>query len=399
MTQVVVTGIGAVTPLGVGARTLHERWLAGQSGIEDGEGKASEYEPKEHLSIKEARRADRFTQFAMVAGDEALAEAGWSDELPYDPTRIACIIGTGIGGIGTLEHNHDVLRDSGPKKVSPLVGAAHDEQRRAGRAVDALRPARPRYGIVSACAAGAHAIGNVREPDPVGHGRRRRHRRLRGGADAAVQGRLRRAGRAVRARHLAPVRRPPRRLRDGRGRRGARARGRREGEGARRDDPRRRSGATAPRRTPTTSPPRSPRAAARRRRSRRRSRPPASSRRTSTTSTPTAPRRRSTTAPRRRRSSWRSATTRARSRSPRPSRRSGTCSARPARSRPSPPSSPCATGWPRPRWAGRSRRRAWTSTTCPNEAQPLKVNGRPAIALSNAFGFGGHNAVLCLEAA
>ena len=121
MTQVVVTGIGAVTPLGVGARTLHERWLAGQSGIEDGEGKAGEYEPKEHLSIKEARRADRFTQFAMVAGDEALAEAGWSDELPYDPTRIACIIGTGIGGIGTLEHNFGVLRDSGPQKVSPLA--------------------------------------------------------------------------------------------------------------------------------------------------------------------------------------------------------------------------------------------------------------------------------------
>ena len=111
MTQVVVTGIGAVTPLGVGARTLYERWLAGQSGIEDGEGVASEYEPKEHLSVKEARRADRFTQFAMVAGDEALGEAGWSDELPYDSTRIACIIGTGIGGIGTLEHNHDVLRD------------------------------------------------------------------------------------------------------------------------------------------------------------------------------------------------------------------------------------------------------------------------------------------------
>ena len=159
MTQVVVTGIGAVTPLGVGARTLHERWLAGQSGIEDGEGKASEYEPKEHLSVKEARRADRFTQFAMVAGDEALAEAGWSDELPYDSTRIACIIGTGIGGIGTLEHNHDVLRDSGPNKVSPLAVPLMMSNAAPGALSMRYRLRGHSYGIVSACAAGAHAIG------------------------------------------------------------------------------------------------------------------------------------------------------------------------------------------------------------------------------------------------
>ena len=82
--EVVVTGIGAVTPLGVGARTLHERWCAGASGIESGEGAASEFEPTDHLSVKEVRRADRFTQFAMVAGDEAVAEAGWDGELPYD---------------------------------------------------------------------------------------------------------------------------------------------------------------------------------------------------------------------------------------------------------------------------------------------------------------------------
>ena len=100
MTQVVVTGIGAVTPLGVGARTLHERWLAGQSGIEDGEGKASEYDPKEHLSVKEARRADRSTQLAIAAGEEALADAGWGEGLPYDPELIGCVLGTGIGGIG-----------------------------------------------------------------------------------------------------------------------------------------------------------------------------------------------------------------------------------------------------------------------------------------------------------
>ena len=199
MTQVVVTGIGAVTPLGVGARTLHERWLAGQSGIEDGEGVASEYEPKEHLSVKEARRADRFTQFAMVAGDEALAEAGWSDELPYDSTRIACIIGTGIGGIGTLEHNHDVLRDSGPKKVSPLSVPLMMSNAAPGALSMRYGLRGHSYGIVSACAAGAHAIGNSANLIQMGDGRRRRHRRLRGRADAAVQGRVRGARRAVRA--------------------------------------------------------------------------------------------------------------------------------------------------------------------------------------------------------
>ena len=161
MTQVVVTGIGAVTPLGVGARTLYERWLAGQSGIEDGEGVATEYEPKEHLSVKEARRADRFTQFAMVAGDEALAEAGWSDELPYDSTRVACIIGTGIGGIGTLEHNHDVLRDSGPKKVSPLAVPLMMSNAAPGALSMRYKLRGHSYGIVSACAAGAHAIGTA----------------------------------------------------------------------------------------------------------------------------------------------------------------------------------------------------------------------------------------------
>ena len=94
--NVVITGVGAVTPLGVGARTLHERWSAGQSGIEDGYGRATEFEPKEHLSIKEVRRADRFTQFALIASDEAFKEAGWDgDDPPYDPRRVGCIVGTG----------------------------------------------------------------------------------------------------------------------------------------------------------------------------------------------------------------------------------------------------------------------------------------------------------------
>src|SRR5215217_5988213 len=118
--NVVITGMGAVTPLGIGARTLYERWLAGQSGIEDGQGAATEFEPTDHLSIKEARRADRFTQFAIVSGDEALSEAGWKDELPYEAERIASILGTGIGGIGTLERGKEILMEEGAKKVPPL---------------------------------------------------------------------------------------------------------------------------------------------------------------------------------------------------------------------------------------------------------------------------------------
>src|ERR1700761_877626 len=120
--EVVITGVGAVSALGVGARTLHERWSAGVVGIEDGKGAATEFDPTEHLSVKEVRRADRFTQFALVAGDEALTEAGWDfkGELPYPTEKIASILGTGIGGIGTLERGKELLMEGGPKKVPPL---------------------------------------------------------------------------------------------------------------------------------------------------------------------------------------------------------------------------------------------------------------------------------------
>ena len=109
--DVVVTGIGAVTPLGVGAQTLIERWAAGESGIEDGFGRCLDFDPLDFLSKKEARRADRFTQLGLAASDAALADAGWGAGLPYDADRIGCVIGTGIGGIGTMEDQHDTLRD------------------------------------------------------------------------------------------------------------------------------------------------------------------------------------------------------------------------------------------------------------------------------------------------
>jgi 3-oxoacyl-[acyl-carrier-protein] synthase II len=161
--EVVVTGLGAVTPLGVGARTLHERWIAGTSGIEDGEGACTEFEPTDHLTVKEVRRADRFTQMALVSSDEALAEAGWDGELPYEASRVGSIIGTGIGGIGTLTHNHEVLLEQGPGKVSPLAIPLMMGNAGSGAVAMRHKLKGPSFAPLSACAAGAHAIGEAVE--------------------------------------------------------------------------------------------------------------------------------------------------------------------------------------------------------------------------------------------
>jgi 3-oxoacyl-[acyl-carrier-protein] synthase II len=160
--EVVITGVGAVTPLGVGARTLHERWSAGVVGIEDGRGRASEFEPTDHLSVKEVRRADRFTQFALVAGDEALAEAGWSDELPYEHDRIASVLGTGIGGIGTLERGKELLIEFGEKKVPPLSVPLMMSNAAAAAVSMRFKLLGPCHGVVSACSGGADAIGTAK---------------------------------------------------------------------------------------------------------------------------------------------------------------------------------------------------------------------------------------------
>ncbi len=157
--SVVITGVGAVTPLGVGARTLHERWSAGRSGIEDGLGRCDEFEAKEHLSVKEVRRSDRFTQLALTAAGEAIADAGWDDGAPADPDRSACVIGTGIGGITTIEEQHTIMQERGPEKVSPL-GIPILMANAASGVVSMKHGLRGQsFGTVSACSAGAHALG------------------------------------------------------------------------------------------------------------------------------------------------------------------------------------------------------------------------------------------------
>jgi 3-oxoacyl-[acyl-carrier-protein] synthase II len=159
--KVVVTGVGAVTPLGLGAATLHERWAAGEVGIVDGRAACRDFEPKEHLSVKEARRLDRFAQLAVVAAGEALGEAGWADDVPYEPARVGCVVATGIGGQRTLESQLEILRERGARMVSPLGIPQYMPNAAAAAVTMKYKLQGQSYCVASACASGAHAVGSA----------------------------------------------------------------------------------------------------------------------------------------------------------------------------------------------------------------------------------------------
>jgi 3-oxoacyl-[acyl-carrier-protein] synthase II len=159
--RVVVTGFGAVSPLGVGARTLIDRWSDGESGIVDGLGVCRDFEPSDFLKKKEVRRVDRFTQFAIVAGDEALEMAGWKEDgLPVEGDRIGCVIGTGSGGNETTEEGWKDLSTGGSSVVSALL--IPKAMPNAASATLALRYGLegPSYAVSSACSSGADAIAD-----------------------------------------------------------------------------------------------------------------------------------------------------------------------------------------------------------------------------------------------
>src|SRR4051812_38940386 len=158
MRRVAITGIGAVTPLGVGAPALHERWAAGESGIEDGLGRCSDFEPTDHLTRRQVRRTDRFTQLALAAAAEAIEQSGL-DEAPYDRAEIGSVMGTGIGGLSTIESEHIILREKGQRAVSPHCVPQMMANSAAGALAIQHELRGQCFGTVSACAAGAHAIG------------------------------------------------------------------------------------------------------------------------------------------------------------------------------------------------------------------------------------------------
>ena len=160
--RVLITGVGAVSPLGNSARELHEGWLAGRSGIADGLGACTEFDSTEFMTVKEARRSDRFAQLAIAAGAQAVADAGWDGvEPPADPTDIGCVIGSGIGGMWTFESQCDVLRDRGPERVSPLAIPLIMGNAAAGLVAMRHKLRGPVFGVMSACASGTHAIGEA----------------------------------------------------------------------------------------------------------------------------------------------------------------------------------------------------------------------------------------------
>jgi 3-oxoacyl-[acyl-carrier-protein] synthase II len=157
--RIKVTGLGAVTPLGVGARKLHERWVAGECVIANGEARCDDFDPAGFLSRRELRSNDRFTQLTIAACDEAVAEAGWKEDPPCPPERIGCVIATSLGGWHTTEHELGVFNGEGPARLSPL-GIPRLICNAAPASLDLRYGWRGEsYALVAACASGAQAIG------------------------------------------------------------------------------------------------------------------------------------------------------------------------------------------------------------------------------------------------
>ena len=115
--EVVVTGRGVVSSLGETPEELFDALIARRSGIADGVGACADFDPEAAMTPKEARRADRYTQFAVAAADRAAAEAGLPEGA--DPDRVGIIVGTGVGGLTTLQAECKAWLEEGDRAVSP----------------------------------------------------------------------------------------------------------------------------------------------------------------------------------------------------------------------------------------------------------------------------------------
>ena len=191
--RVVITGIGVVSPIGLDRQSTWEGLVAGKSGVDriscfDPEGYrttiAAEvlgFDAAQHVGRKEARRMDRFVQLGAVAALEAIDHAGISINAD-NSTRVSVMISSGIGGIITLSEQVKVLENRGPSRISPFLVPMMLPDMASGQVSIMLGAKGPNYSTVSACSSGADAIGQALEVLQEGDA----DVVLAGGAEAAI---------------------------------------------------------------------------------------------------------------------------------------------------------------------------------------------------------------------
>lgn len=172
--RVVVTGIGAVTPLGTGVDRFWAHLVKGISGIDRIKGfdpdefglnvkiaaEVKDFDPLNFMDKKEASRLSLFVQYAVAAAEEAIQDSGIK-EGGYDPLKVGVIIGTGIGGLMDIEREHSVLLQKGARRVSPFFIPYGISNMGAGYVAIRHGFKGPNYCVVSACATGNHSIGDA----------------------------------------------------------------------------------------------------------------------------------------------------------------------------------------------------------------------------------------------
>lgn len=172
--RVVITGMGAITPVGNDVGQTWESIKAGRSGIAritlfdpsdmatQFAGEVKNFNPAERFGHKEARRMDRVTQFAMEACSQAVTSSGLLEN-GIDRDRVGVVIGSGVGGVGTLLEQYDVLKSRGPRRVSPFLIPMMLPDTSAAQIAIAYGLRGPNMAVITACATGTNAIGEAFE--------------------------------------------------------------------------------------------------------------------------------------------------------------------------------------------------------------------------------------------
>jgi 3-oxoacyl-[acyl-carrier-protein] synthase II len=191
--RVVITGMGAITPLGLDVETTWRSLLAGRSGTmrltafdptpfcSQIAGEVKGFDPEAYMSRKEARRSDRFSQFAIACTAQALEQAGLAIT-EENADEIGVIIGTCIGGLQTMSDAYQALFEKGPMRISPFTVPMMIANMAAGQVAIIFGPRGPNFCAVSACATGTTALGEafeiIRRGDAVAM--------IAGGTEAAI---------------------------------------------------------------------------------------------------------------------------------------------------------------------------------------------------------------------